>query len=121
MPAPKTRWEQSVDRAMRSCARVFGESDPATGAGTVVYTHAVTGTSYTLDADEAIFESATEAVDLDTGANVLSYLPRLSAPVSAFQEQPATGDTFVARGKSYRVVEPQFDGQGTVMLRAHEA
>lgn len=119
MPAPKTRWEQSVDRAMRSCARTFGEADPDTGLGTVVYTH-LSGASFTFPAGVAIFESATEAVDLDTGANVMSYAPRLSAPLSAFLEQPAKGDTATIRGRGYRVIDPEYDGQGTVTLRLHE-
>jgi hypothetical protein len=113
MPAPKTRWEESVDRAMRSCTRVFGEGESAL----VAYQHA-SGLTYTLD---GIFESATETVDLDTGASTLSYQPRVSFPLSAMQALPEVGDTCVIRDQAYRVVEPQFDGQGTVTLRLHEA
>lgn len=114
MPAPKTRWEQSVGRAMGACVRVFGEGD----AALVTYTHAVGGLTYTAD---GIFETATEVVDLDTGATVLSHQPRVSFPLSALQAMPAVGDSCTIRGKAYRVVEPQFDGQGTATLRLHEA
>lgn len=120
MPAPKSKWEHQVDRAMRSCGATFGE-DAGQAVGTVAYTHNPSGASFIFPPGVAIFESATETVDLDTGAPGISYLPRLSAPVSAFLETAAVGDALTIRGTSYRVVEPQFDGQGTVTLRLHEA
>lgn len=113
MPAPKTRWEQSVGRAMGACVRVFGEGEQSP----VTYQH-VGGLAYTID---GLFETATEVVDLDTGATVLSHQPRVSFPLAALQAMPAVGDSCTLRGKLYRVVEPQFDGQGTVTLRLHDA
>lgn len=114
MPAPQTKWEQTVDRAMRTCVRVFGEGETLL----VSYTHIGTGLTYDLD---GIFEAATEVVDLDTGANVLSNQPKVSFPLSEMQALPNVGDTCVIRAKGYRVIEPNFDGQGTVTLRLHEA
>lgn len=113
MPAPQTKWEQLVDRAMRTCVRVFGEGEELL----VNYQHR-SGLAYDLD---GIFEAATEAVDLETGANILSYQPKVSFPLSAMQAVPDVGDTCTIRGKAYRVLQPDFDGQGTVTLRLHEA
>lgn len=113
MPLPQTRWEQSVDRAMRTAVRVFGEGESML----VSYQHR-SGLAYDLD---GIFESATEAVDLETGANVMSYQPKVSFPLSAMQALPEVGDSCTIRGKLYRVVQTDFDGQGTVTLRLHEA
>lgn len=112
MPAPKTPWEQMVTRAMGACVRVFGE-----GPEPVVYGHTAVGLTYSVD---GIFEATTEVVDLDTGAPVLSNQPRVSFALADLNALPVTGDTCVIRGKLYRVVEPEFDGQGTVTLRLHE-
>lgn len=112
MPAPQTKWEQTVDRAMRTCVRVFGEGDTAL----VTYAHAG-GPTYDLD---GIFEATTEVVDLDTGAAVMSNQPRVSFALSAMQALPKVGDTCEIRGLSYKVIEPNFDGQGTVTLRLHK-
>jgi hypothetical protein len=116
MPAPKSRWEQSVDRAMRSCVRVFGDGPESDGL--ITYTHTATAMSYPAD---GIFEATTEEVDLDTGAVVLSNKPQVSFALSALQALPVAGDTCVIRGATYRVVQPNFDGQGTVTLRLHKA
>lgn len=113
MPSPQTPWEETVTRAMRTCVDVYGEGGP----GRIVYTHA-SGPTYALD---GIFEAATEAVDLDTGAPVLINQPRVHFTLADMKAVPGKGDTCVIRGKSYAVVEPMFDGQGTVTLRLHEA
>lgn len=112
MPAPQTPWEEMVTRAMRTCVRVFGE-----GAEQVTYSHAG-GPTYQLD---GIFEATTEAVDLDTGATITSHAPRVSFALADMQVLPNSGDSCVIRGKEYRVVDPMFDGHGTVTLRLHEA
>jgi hypothetical protein len=110
---PQTPWEEIVGQAMDDCVAVFGE-----GAAQVTYTHAGGGAPYPVD---GIFEAATEEVDIDTGAAVLSNQPRISFKLAVLQELPDQGDTLLIRGKSYRVIEPEFDGQGTVTLRLHEA
>lgn len=113
MPAPQTKWEQSVTRAMRTCVRVFGD-----GVDQVAYTHALAvPLAYTLD---GIFEATTEEVDLDTGATILSNKPQVSFALADMQSLPVVGDTCVIRGATYRVIEPNFDGQGTVTLRLHK-
>lgn len=109
---PQTPWEETVGQAMQACVDVFGE-----GAGQVTYTHAAGGAAYTVD---GIFEATTEEVDLETGASVLSHQPRISFRLSALQQLPEQGDIIVIRGKTYRAIETEFDGQGTVTVRLHE-
>jgi hypothetical protein len=117
MPAPRNRWEEQVDRAMRVVARVFGDGTPD-NPKPYLYTPKATNVSYSVD---GVFESATATVDLDTGLEGVTYAPRLAANVSEFQSLPVQGDRVVIRGKLYAVTDPQFDGQGTVTLRLHEA
>lgn len=113
MPLPKTKWEQTVTRAMRTCVRTFGEGDVVG----VVFTHA-SGQTYQAD---GIFEATTEEVDLETGATVMSNRPQVSFALADLQALPNAGDTCLIRDVRYRVVQPHFDGQGTVTLRLHEA
>lgn len=117
MPNPQTPWEQMVDRAMRTCSGAFGEGADEDGLPRIAYRHHGEAESY-LVAD-GIFEATTEAIDLETGSTVLSNEPRLSVALSLLQAVPAVGDTLTLRDTLYRVVEPMFDGQGTVSLRLH--
>lgn len=117
MPAPQTKWEQAATRAMRSCTAVFGEGKDDAGAGRITYAHA-NGPTYQTD---GIFEAATETVDLDTGVAGFSHTPKVSFALADLQALPEQGDHCTIRGQLYRVVEPQFDGQGNVTLRLHEA
>ena len=116
MPAPQTTWEQSVDRAMRSCSRVFGEGLDEAGGPRVLYQHFGAASAYAVD---GIFEATTESVDLETGATVMSHEPRVSLALSELTQAPAVDDLVTIRGKVYRVIEPMFDGQGTATLRLH--
>lgn len=109
MPTPLTPWEEMVDQAMDDCIAVFGE-----GADQVTYTHAGSLTSYTLD---GIFEAESVEADPDTGVAVISNSPQISFKLSDMEADPDMNDTIVIRGVTYRVKEPQFDGQGTVTLR----
>lgn len=118
MPNPRTKWEADVDRAMGACTRVFGEGNDVTGQPSVFYQHVGTSTPYRVD---GIFEATTEEVDLETGATVLSNKPRFTVALSQLQATPKVGDGLTIRDIGYRVVEPMFDGQGTVMLRLHVA
>lgn len=106
--APRTDWEKTVEEAMQDCVDVFGEP--------VTYTH-LGGNPYTTT---GIFEAATEQVDPDTGVAILSNQPMISFKLSALQAIPRQNDRVTIRGKAYQVVEPEFDGQGTVTLRLHE-
>lgn len=121
MPEPQTPWEQEVTRAMRACTRVFGEGrdDGGVGAVRVLYQHV--GGSVPAYRPDGIFEATTEVVDLETGAAVMSNQPRISFALADLQAMPAIGDTITIRGTPYSVIEPSFDGQGTVSLRLHVA
>lgn len=113
---PQTAWEQTVDEAQKACNSVFGEGLDADGNGQIIYTHAG-GSAFALD---GIFEAQSEVIDFGNEFQTVSYQPMLSAAVSAFQQVPKAGDSCVIRGISYRVIDPRFDGQGTVTLRMHE-
>jgi len=113
MPLPQTKWEQTVTRAMRTCVRTFGEGEVVG----VLFTHA-SGQSYQVN---GIFEATTEEVDLDTGATVMSNRPQVSFALADLQALPNVRDTCLIRDVLYTVVQPNFDGQGTVTLRLHEA
>ena len=101
---------------MQECIATFGDGVDANGDGKVTYTH-VNGTSYTLD---GIFEAASEQVSIENDMQVVSYQPVFSTRLSLMQATPGRRDTLLIRGKTYRVVEPTFDGQGTVTLRLAE-
>lgn len=108
MPAPQTEWERMVDQAMADCTATFGD-----GAGAITYQHP-DGQPYTLD---GIFEAESEEVDPDTGVKIISNNPQVSFRLSDLERMPDMGDLVTIRGATYRVKEPQFDGQGTVTLR----
>lgn len=112
MPVTQTPWEELVDQAMQVCIDTFGE-----GAEQVEFTH-VGGTAYLTD---GIFEAESIVVDPDTGLQVKSNQPQISFRLSQLQQMPDIDDTILIRGYLYRVVDPQFDGQGTVTLRLHIA
>lgn len=106
--APRTPWEATVEQAMQDCVDVFGEA--------VTYTH-LDGSPFET---EGIFEAATEQIDPDTGAVILSHQPQISFKLSVLKAIPRQDDRVTIRGKQYLVVDTQHDGQGTVTCRLHE-
>lgn len=113
MPVTQTPWEEKVEQAMQVCINTFGEGDD----NAVEYTH-LGGTPYTLN---GIFEAESVNTDPDTGLQIKSNQPQISFRLSQLQQMPDVDDTVLVRGYLYRVVDPQFDGQGTVTLRLHIA
>jgi hypothetical protein len=113
MPAIQTKWEALVDRAMQVCVDTFGDGQDDDGIALIEYTH-LGGIAYKVD---GIFEAESTEVDPDTGVKIMSNVPQISFRLSQLQEMPDIDDTVLIRGYLYRVVEPQFDGQGTVTLR----
>jgi hypothetical protein len=109
-PDPATPWERQVDEAMQVCIDTFGE-----GVQRVTYT-SIHGDTVEID---GVFEASTESVDPDTGAPILSHQPLLSVRLSQLAHLPELGDSCVIRGLNYRVMAPEFDGQGTATLRLH--
>lgn len=116
MPVPETDWEQMVTEAMGECVDVFGEGEDGNGTPRVTIQHAAGGAPYDVD---GIFESESIDVDPDTGVQVISNQPAMSFALADLQQDPLEGDTLIVRGITYRVVEPTYDGQGTVTLRLH--
>lgn len=116
MPQPSTKWEQLVTRAMGACTRTFGEGSDENGVALVEYLPAATGVAYSVD---GIFEATTEVIDLETGASVMTNQPRVSFALADLQGVPVEGDRVTIRSMQYVVVEPSFDGHGTVTLRLH--
>lgn len=112
MPNPATEWEELVDQAMGDCLDVFGEGDEQ-----VTYTH-VAGAPFAVN---GIFEAESITVDPESRMRVVSNQPVISFKLSDLQAEPGSGDTIAIRGRTYVVVEPTFDGQGTVTLRLHLA
>lgn len=110
MPTPATPWEEIVDQAMSDALDAFGE-----GAEQVTYTH-LNGTPYAVN---GIFEAESLQVDPESRMRVVSNQPVMSFKLSDLTEEPGNGDTIEIRGRTYTVVEPTFDGQGTVTLRLH--
>lgn len=111
MPAPATPWEERVTRAMRTCVRTFGD-----GPARIYYTHR-TGPAYFTN---GIFEAMTESIDLNTGATVTAYQPRVSFALADLQALAGSGDGLLIRGQTFEVIDVNYDGQGTVELRLHE-
>jgi hypothetical protein len=97
---------------MQACIDTFGE-----GMQEVTYTTRA-GVTVLID---GIFEASTEAIDPDTGTAILSHQPLLSVRLAQLLAVPEAGDTCVIRGLTYRVIEPDLDGQGTATLRLHAA
>lgn len=117
MPAPRSPWESDVDAAMQECIATFGDGRNADGTGKVTYMHFNGGLTYDLD---GIFEAASEQVSIENDVQVVSYQPVFSTRLALMRATPGRRDTLLIRGKTYRVVEPTFDGQGTVTLRLAE-
>lgn len=115
MPVTQTAWEQMVDKAMQVCVDTFGDGRDEDGIGRIQYIH-VGGTAYDVD---GIFEAQSEIIDPDSGAKVISNQPQVSFKLSLLQQMPDMDDEVQIRGYWYRVIEPIFDGQGTVTLRLH--
>lgn len=67
-----------------------------------------------------IFEATTQLVDPDTGALTISNQPNVYFKLADLQAEPQNGDRITARGVTYRIVEPMFDGQGGVTLRLNK-
>lgn len=114
MPTPETDWEQTVTDAMHDCINVFGEGVDGMGVGRVIIQHAAGGPAYEVD---GIFEAESLVVEPESGAEVITNQPMISFALSDLQRDPLQHDLIVIRGISYRVVEPDYDGQGTVTLR----
>lgn len=71
---------------------------------------------------DAIFDNEFESIDPNTGATVISTQPMIGVKNAHLPRLPDKGDSVVIRGKRYRVIEAQTDGQAMsrLMLNAIE-
>lgn len=106
-----SRFSSLYNRMAGHLVRTFGEP--------VTYIPR-TGSAYEIafaDGAGGIFEAVTQLVDPDTGAVVISQQPNIYIRLSDLQAEPQNGDRLTVRGVTYKILEPQFDGQGGVTLR----
>ena len=77
----------------------------------------IAGGSFTV---RAIFDNQYEQVDPDTEVVVATNQPVLGVRLSDLPALPQKGDRFVVRGKYYKIVDAQEDGQGGASLLMHK-
>lgn len=78
------------------------------------------GSAYELavtDGTGGIFEAVTQLVDPDTGAVTLSNQPNIYFRLADLKAEPQNGDRIKVNGITYKILEPQYDGQGGVTIR----
>lgn len=106
-----SRFSDLYNRMAGHLVRTFGDPVtyiPRTGEA---YEIAVT------DGAGGIFEAVTQLVDPDTGAVVISQQPNIYFRLSDLRASPQNGDRLTVNGVTYKILEPQLDGQGGVTLR----
>lgn len=106
-----SRFSSLYNRMAGHLVRTFG--DPVTyipRAGSA-YEIAVT------DGAGGIFEAVTQLVDPDTGAVVISQQPNIYLRLADLRGEPQNGDRLTVNGVTYKILEPQLDGQGGITLR----
>lgn len=77
----------------------------------------VGGTSYPV---HVIFDKAFSSVNMEGTIPVASTSPMAKLRESELQAAPAPGDMLIISGNSYRILEPEPDGHGIMVLRLHE-
>lgn len=106
-----SRFSSLYNRMAGHLVRTFGEPvtyQPRVGSA---YEIAVT------DGSGGIFEAVTQLVDPDTGAVTLSNQPNIYFRLADLKTEPQNGDRITVRGVTYKILEPQYDGQGGVTIR----
>ncbi len=94
----------------------FNKSEFAEDAGTCIY-YPAAGGSYEV---AVIFDNEFETVDPDSGERVISRQPVARINENDLQAAVKPGDEIEVRGVRYKVIEPQYDGVGTVLCLLHE-
>lgn len=102
-----SRWSRYYNNMASRLTRTLGE--PATYVP-------VGGEPYGL---RGIFDPFYQAVEPDTGAIVISRQPTIYVKEADLKSKPQNGDKITVRGKTYRIVEPDVDGQGGYHFRLH--
>ncbi len=96
-------WQAVTDRALKACLQVFGE---------LIEYHPIDALAYSIP---GVFEASYQEVQPD-GQIVQSTQPKLSVRMFDLIQEPQPGDKVLYRGRYYRVVEYQPDGQGSAVL-----
>lgn len=98
-------WEDIAQRAVRDAVTAFGEG--------VTYTSA-SGEAVTIIGD---FQAQHQAVDPNTGVPFYSTEPVMTVVLADLPAGcPDMGDTVMRKGKTYRVIGDQPDGDGGTLL-----
>lgn len=68
-----------------------------------------------------IFDETYEEIDPDTMTSVMSKNPRIQIFQKILEIEIKQGDLITVRGKQYKAVKPQTDGQGSILVKLHAA
>lgn len=101
-------WAALADRVNSTARRVFGEAVTYTAAGEAAVSIS------------APFDAAHEEITIQDGAAVSATSPMLAVRLADLPAEPRKGDTFTARGRSYRVKVVKPDSHGWAQLTAQE-
>jgi hypothetical protein len=101
-------WAALADRVNVAARDVFAEAVTYTPAG---------GSAVALNTP---FDAAWEEVVIQDGVPVSAVAPMLSVRLADLPAAPRQGDTFTARGASYRVKVVKPDGHGWAKLTAQQ-
>ena len=99
-----SNWQEMTDLVSTACLATFSEE--------IIYE------PYLLNPMkiDAIFDNEFESIDPNTGATVISTQPMIGVKNSHLPRGPEKGDIVIIRGKRYRVIETQTDGQAMSRL-----
>src|SRR5690606_37522085 len=96
--------------------RVLGAANTHFGEA-ITYTPAAAPANFV--ALEGVFNEVWRQVEPD-GAIVSTNQPNIGVRLIDFPaEKPIEGDTFLIRGRTYKVVDPQEDGEGGLKILLH--
>lgn len=70
---------------------------------------------------KGIFDETFLEIDPDTQAEVMSRNPRILIYQKNLSIEIKQGDLLFVRGKQYKAVKPQSDGQGSIQVKLHVA
>jgi hypothetical protein len=101
-------WRDKTRGVMDACKSAFGES--------IVYTP-INGSPIELI---AIIDEAFEAVDPNVDAIIISQQPMIGIKIDDLPSEPQKGDLVTMRGKDFKVIEAQTDGQAGTKLLLHK-
>jgi len=104
-------WRDIADRVNVAVVKTFGE--------TVSWTPALSGVTTSVVMH---FESAFFRIETDTSASITTQDPHAYIRIADLPSgiQPEPGDTIVAQGSTYKIVDGQLDGYGAIRVWLRE-